>query len=442
MNDVLYWHNNPGGLFSCRSAYLLALEADEDMVRTTIYDDLIDFWHVVWKARVPSKLNLLGLWTRRNKRFHGQLNGREGNVEAIAKLLLSEHHMANQREIITGTSMLHNTYTVLTRKRCKWENDNYICHGHILNGMLDALFDVYQNVGPVKELWDQLESKYMAEDSSSKKFLFTQHGLNMDESISVSSIIDKLPPSWKDFKHSLKHNKDELSLVQLGSHFRIEETLQAEESGKGNGKEIDGSSSVNMIEDGPLQKKINVLKRTIVETLLVRDKDLRILIHHKDDVFAWWIDSGATYHACKDHCWFDTFHPVQDGFVLHMGDESTKPILKRGNVVLEFNFGKTITLVNVVYVSGLRKNLMSGLVLNKCGYKQVHESDNYILSRRGVFVGFGYYNNGMFMLNLNKVPKAFSSVYMISSKDLDSSMWHARLGHIYYKRMLAMSKDN
>ncbi|GKF24787.1 reverse transcriptase, partial [Tanacetum coccineum] len=55
-------------------------------------------------------MTLWGLWTRRNKRFHGRLNGREGNVEAIAKLLLSEHHMANQREIITS-SMLHNTHT-------------------------------------------------------------------------------------------------------------------------------------------------------------------------------------------------------------------------------------------------------------------------------------------------------------------------------------------
>nr|GEU67756.1 integrase, catalytic region, zinc finger, CCHC-type, peptidase aspartic, catalytic [Tanacetum cinerariifolium] len=52
------------------------------------------------------------------------------------------------------------------------------------------------------------------------------------------------------FKHSLKHNKDELSWVQLGTHFRIEETLKAKESGNGEGKEIVGSSSINMIEDG------------------------------------------------------------------------------------------------------------------------------------------------------------------------------------------------
>ncbi|GJU10752.1 hypothetical protein Tco_1133148 [Tanacetum coccineum] len=51
---------------------------------------------------------LWGLWTRRNKRFHGQLNGREGNVKAVAKFVLLEHHMANQRET---TSTLHNTHT-------------------------------------------------------------------------------------------------------------------------------------------------------------------------------------------------------------------------------------------------------------------------------------------------------------------------------------------
>ncbi|WOH00675.1 hypothetical protein DCAR_0520048 [Daucus carota subsp. sativus] len=58
-----------------------------------------------------------------------------------------------------------------TSQRCKWENDDYICRGHILNGMSDSLFDVYQNVESAKELWDSLESKYMAEDASSKKFL-------------------------------------------------------------------------------------------------------------------------------------------------------------------------------------------------------------------------------------------------------------------------------
>ncbi|GJX99929.1 zinc finger, CCHC-type containing protein [Tanacetum coccineum] len=56
--------------------------------------------------------------------------------------------------------------------------------------------------------------------------------------------------------------------------------------------------------------------------------------------------------------------------------------------------------------------------------------------------GFGYYNNGMFMLNLNKGLDDSGSVYMSSSTVVNSSLWHARLEHVHYKRMLEMSKDD
>ena len=116
----------------------------------------------------------------------------------------------------------------------------------------------------------------MAEDASSKKFLvsdfnnykmtdsrpvmeqfneilrilgqFAQHKLELDESFSVSSIIDKLPPSWKEFKHTLKHQKEELTIVQLGSHVRIEEGLRMHEKAKE--KETAIPSTVNMVQQG------------------------------------------------------------------------------------------------------------------------------------------------------------------------------------------------
>ncbi|GKB70797.1 zinc finger, CCHC-type containing protein, partial [Tanacetum coccineum] len=403
------------------------------------------------------------------------------------------------------------------RIRAKWENDDYICKGHISNGMSDSLFDVYTNVELAKELWDSLESKYMAEDSSSKKFLvsnfnnykmvdsrpvmeqydellrilgqYTQHGLKMDESIFVSSIIDKLPPSWKNFKHTLKHGKDDLSLVQLGSHLRIEESLREQDSEKGKGKKV-GGPSVNMTEEGKHNKQNKGTKRSNENNSgsssnkkpklecwkcgktghFKRDcrsgnkknanagglgkgsKDhsqdqcqnlmpiwnsfvkyyvslISEAFYVQVDAIAWWIDFGATTHVCKDPCWFKTYEPVEYGSVLYMGDDHFTLVHGKGSVVLKFSSGKSITLFNVLYVPKLRKNLISGPVLNKCGYKQVYESDKYILSKSGVFVGFGYYNNGMFMLNLNKVPDDSDSVYMSSSTVLNSLLGHARLGH-------------
>ena len=32
-----------------------------------------------------------------------------------------------------------------TRRICKWENDDYICRGHILNGIFASIFEIYQN---------------------------------------------------------------------------------------------------------------------------------------------------------------------------------------------------------------------------------------------------------------------------------------------------------
>nr|GFC55482.1 zinc finger, CCHC-type [Tanacetum cinerariifolium] len=156
------------------------------------------------------------------------------------------------------------------------------------------------------------------------------------------------------------------------------------------------------------------------QMLVVREKDLRTNPKTKVDAIAWWIDSGAKTHVYIDRCWFKTFEPVKDGYVLYMGDEHFISVYGKGSVALEFSSRKTITLFNVLYVAKLSKNLVSVPALNKCGYKQVYESDKYILSKCGIFIGFGYYNNGMFMLNLNKVLDDSDSVYMSCSTIVNS----------------------
>lgn len=41
---------------------------------------------------------------------------------------------------------------------------------------------------------------------------FKQHGINVDETFLVSSLIDKLPPCWKDVRNALRHKKDEMNM--------------------------------------------------------------------------------------------------------------------------------------------------------------------------------------------------------------------------------------
>nr|GEU65008.1 zinc finger, CCHC-type [Tanacetum cinerariifolium] len=135
---------------------------------------------------------------------------------------------------------------------------------------------------------------------------FTQHKINMDEAISVSCVVDKILPSWKDFKHTLKHKNEELTLVELGSYLRIRESLGAYDNDKPKRNNVAGPSVLNM------------------------------------------------------------------------------------------------------------KNLVSSSVLNNCGYKQVIESDKFVLSKHA---------------------------FMLTSKLTDSILWLASLGYVYLKRMQDMYKD-
>ncbi|KAK3042633.1 hypothetical protein RJ639_000885 [Escallonia herrerae] len=150
-----------------------------------------------------------------------------------------------------------------TRERLRWDQDDEICRGHILNGMSNTLFDAYHTVKTAKELWNQLERRYITEDATSKRFIvskffdykmvdgrsvmeqfneiksildrYSQHKLALNEFIVVTSIIDKLPPSWKNFRNNLKHRKEDINLDELGTHLRIEEDLRKEEKSKSEG---------------------------------------------------------------------------------------------------------------------------------------------------------------------------------------------------------------
>ena len=103
-------------------------------------------------------------------------------------------------------------------------------------------------------------------------------------------------------------------------------------------------------------------------------------------------------------------------------------------MILKMTSEKSLTLNNVLYVPEIRKNLVSGSLLNKHGFRMVFESDKVILSKSGMFVGKGYVCNGLFKLNITTVkPKTMNKASTSSAYLLESSnLWHGRLGHVNY----------
>ena len=77
------------------------------------------------------------------------------------------------------------------RKCSKWDNDDFICPGHILNGKVDSLFDVYQFIEYTKELLESLEGNYVAEDTTTSGKNFLVSSFNDYKIVNARPIIDQ-----------------------------------------------------------------------------------------------------------------------------------------------------------------------------------------------------------------------------------------------------------
>ena len=261
-------------------------------------------------------------------------------------------------------------------------------------------------------------------------------GMSLNESFKVAAIIKKLPPLWKEFKNYLKHKWKEMKLEDLIVRLRIEEDNSAFE--KKAGKAI-MESKANVVEQGQtshnnkkrkhngngpkqgptkkFQGKCYVCNKqghrakdchsrkeqgnpkkkrpqaNVIEVDDVSDMNLSAVVSEVNFIGSntkeWWVDTGATRHVCSDKKMFSSYQTIDNGEQLFMSNSSSSKVEGQGKVVLKMTSGKELTLNDVLHVPEIRKNLVSGSMLSKKGFKLVFVSDNFILTKKGMYVGRG-----------------------------------------------------
>ena len=93
------------------------------------------------------------------------------------------------------------------------------------------------------------------------------------------------------------------------------------------------------------------------------------------------LDTGASRHFCANKELLHDFEESTNRECVYMGNSTTAVVMGKGKVLLKLTSGKTLSLNNVFYVPSLRRNLVSGALLNKVGLKLVFEADKIIISR-------------------------------------------------------------
>jgi hypothetical protein len=142
----------------------------------------------------------------------------------------------------------------------------------------------------------------------------------------------------------------------------------------------------------------------------------------------WWIDTGANIHVCADKSLFSSYQVGRAASLL-MGNGAHASVRGVGTVDLKLTSGKTVQLKNVQHVPSIRKNLISGSLLCRDGYKLVFESNKCVLSKFGTFIGKGYESGGLFRLSLCENNDKF--VNHVNNHD-EANVWLFRLCHIKF----------
>ncbi|GKC55060.1 hypothetical protein Tco_1077805 [Tanacetum coccineum] len=237
----------------------------------------------------------------------------------------------------------------------------------------DPLYNVYCKTTTAKELWESLECKYKTKDAGTKKFMVARfldykmvdsknvicqvqdlhvlihdiyaEGMTLSETFQAAAIIEKLPPSWVDFKNYLKHKRKEMSVKYLVVHLRIEEDnmlaqkdTYTPDSAKANLVEHAGSSSRSNLKGKGKDKRKNNKKSkgkseylAPKENMVNNDVDMIVMVSHVCAMI-----SKVNLVA------------VDNGQKLYMGNSVIADIKSEGDVVLKMTSEKELKLTNVL----------------------------------------------------------------------------------------------
>lgn len=161
-----------------------------------------------------------------------------------------------------------------------------------------------------------------------------------------------------------------------------------------------------------------------------------LLVENNDDN-SWFIDFGASNHMSCKIDWFDTYHEVNNGRHIYLGDNRSREIKGYGNISVMMPNGQGKQIQKVLYVPRWNKNLISistitnedlkvEFVKSHCLVNDVQ--DNYKVVAKRTRVG------ALYKLDVMKNRHQALASTRMSNIDL----WHQRYGHLNHNDLMLL----
>jgi hypothetical protein len=139
----------------------------------------------------------------------------------------------------------------------------------------------------------------------------------------------------------------------------------------------------------------------------------------------WMLDSGATHHITPHRSDFKDYTSAKG--TVRLGDKSGQEQIGVGSVIIKSPQGCTITLSNVLHVSGVQTRFISIGALTGKGAKVNFVKDGFeiVLNRKAIAIG--YLEGCLYWLNTSNV-----SLNLHTKSAPTLHIWHQHMGHMSY----------
>ncbi|MCO5598046.1 hypothetical protein L7F22_052136 [Adiantum nelumboides] len=126
-------------------------------------------------------------------------------------------------------------------------------------------------------------------------------------------------------------------------------------------------------------------------------------------------------------------------------NNASYPIKSIGKILITISDGSDLCLPDVLYVPGIKKNLLSVSSLAKNGLQVIFEDDRYIVRDREngySLITTGTLENGLFVLDRYEKQIQACIAETKTQAMQDAELWHARFGHVGYGSLMTLQRHN
>eukprot|EP00253_Pinus_taeda_P011474 PITA_11474 len=147
----------------------------------------------------------------------------------------------------------------------------------------------------------------------------------------------------------------------------------------------------------------------------------------------WFLESGASFHMTGDQDLFSDLDEKDLRVHIEMGDDGRYSATDIGTISFERESGKPFVLKEVMHVPGLKKNLISVVMLEDKGYDVVFSEGKAFLRSKttGETRKIGVRVKNLYQLHVDGCVAMACKVEGVVSRD-DGELWHQRLGHLHH----------